>query len=296
MEKKYDIFISYRREGGADKARQLESEFRGRHYDVFLDFDELKDGKFDRSIESAIKNAPIFVLILTPGALDRCKEVDDWVRKEIECAITSKCKIIPVQFDNCFDIPSDLPSHIREGIEGHQFSEINTRSHYRKTVDELVEIRIAPVLEKAITVEEPPSETPDYEINDDLELIPDENEEGKWGFLDYNDNIFIPYKYTCASYFTEGLARVARAGKWGFIDKHGKSIIKFKYDFAFDFSEGVAAVRMGDRWGYIDSKEKLIIPFIYDEAFSFSDGIASVYLKRKRILIDKCGNVVDENL
>ena len=40
---KYDVFISYRRVGGKDKARSLKSELERRGYRVFLDFDDLKD-------------------------------------------------------------------------------------------------------------------------------------------------------------------------------------------------------------------------------------------------------------
>ena len=37
----YDIFISYRRDGGKELARPLKSELERRSYRVFLDFDEL---------------------------------------------------------------------------------------------------------------------------------------------------------------------------------------------------------------------------------------------------------------
>ena len=46
----YDIFISYRREGGADFARQMQLALKTKGYNVFLDFDALKDGVFDRRI------------------------------------------------------------------------------------------------------------------------------------------------------------------------------------------------------------------------------------------------------
>ena len=83
----YDIFISYRRDGGKELARPLKSELELRGYRVFLDFDELKDGVFDRRIMEAIDAAPIFMVILSPHALDRCANADDWVRREIEYAL-----------------------------------------------------------------------------------------------------------------------------------------------------------------------------------------------------------------
>lgn len=80
----YDIFISYRRQGGAHYARILKAELEKRGYldRVFLDYDELKDGRFDRRIMSAIDSAPVFIFILLPGALERCADENDWVRYE----------------------------------------------------------------------------------------------------------------------------------------------------------------------------------------------------------------------
>ena len=62
----YDIFISYRREGGKELARSLKSELERRGYRVFLDFDELNDGIFDRRIMEAIDVSPIFMVLLSP--------------------------------------------------------------------------------------------------------------------------------------------------------------------------------------------------------------------------------------
>ena len=84
---KYDIFISYRRDGGRDIARPIKLELEKHGYSVFLDFDELKDGSFNQKIKDAIASAPIFIVILSSHALDRCSNQDDWVRQEIEYAI-----------------------------------------------------------------------------------------------------------------------------------------------------------------------------------------------------------------
>ena len=64
--------------------------------------DRLEAGKFDNNLLQSIRSARNFVLVLTPGALDRCKGDDeqrDWIHKEVACALNSKCNIIPV-FDN----------------------------------------------------------------------------------------------------------------------------------------------------------------------------------------------------
>ena len=90
----YDVFISYRREGGSQTARSLQISLEQSNLRVFLDVDELKIGKFDEIIIQIIENTPHFIVILSPGALERCKNVDDWVLKEITLALSQKKKII----------------------------------------------------------------------------------------------------------------------------------------------------------------------------------------------------------
>lgn len=85
---KYDIFISYRRDGGAQYARILQLELEKRGYRVFLDYEELTDGVFGDNIKEAIREAPIFMMVLSAHYLDRCKNEGDWVREEIMLAIT----------------------------------------------------------------------------------------------------------------------------------------------------------------------------------------------------------------
>lgn len=59
---RYDVFISYRRDGGAQYARTLQLMLEMRGYRVFLDYDELVDGQFSPKIEAAIHNSTIYEL------------------------------------------------------------------------------------------------------------------------------------------------------------------------------------------------------------------------------------------
>lgn len=87
MVRKYDVFISYRRDDGAQYARILQLELEKRGYKVFLDYEELTDGVFGDNIKEAIKEATFFLMVLTPKYLERSMESDSWVREEIELAI-----------------------------------------------------------------------------------------------------------------------------------------------------------------------------------------------------------------
>ena len=145
----YDIFISYRRVGGADFARQMQLALKNKGYSVFLDFDELKDGVFDRRIEAAIKSSKVFLFILSTHALNRCKNEEDWVRKEIECALVSQCHIVPVNPNAVFqgfDDIEGLPYVIKNGLGQHQISTVMMNDLFECTFNEFVQHRIAPIV------------------------------------------------------------------------------------------------------------------------------------------------------
>lgn len=145
MANKYDIFISYRRDGGAQYARILQLMLTQRGYKVFLDYDELTDGKFGEHIQEAIKEAPIFMLVLSKDALVRCKNDGDWVRREIQLAIAEGKHIIPINPDGSFNgLPEDIPDNIKEYVGTHQHSDINFGQTLGITVKFMMENRIIP--------------------------------------------------------------------------------------------------------------------------------------------------------
>lgn len=143
----YDIFISYRRVGGKEFARMLKAELELRKYNVFLDYDELKDGVFDRRIMDAIESAPIFLVVLSPHSLDRCTDENDWVRREIEYAMRKKRHFVPVNPDLTFaGFPEELPEWLKAGLGQHQFSDVMFGQLFKSSVEKMVEERIAPIL------------------------------------------------------------------------------------------------------------------------------------------------------
>jgi len=123
----------------------------------------------------------------------------------------------------------------------------------------------------------------------------------------------IEPKYDGVGYFSEGLA-AAHNGKWGFIDKTGKEVIPFIYSSAYSFSEGVAWVSMESgynaKYGLIDKTGKQILPFEYELSSSwweyslFSDKLAKVSdgkrtgeigEQRRYVFIDKTGKRVTDS-
>ena len=119
----YDIFISYRRKGaGAGVAGELQAKLENRGYKVFLDVDNIGSGDFPEQIDQAIKNCNDFLLILSPGMLDRCVEEEDWVRHEIVLAEQYGKNIVGVSLPG-FVMPEalELPEPLRNLPEKQVF-------------------------------------------------------------------------------------------------------------------------------------------------------------------------------
>ena len=107
----YDIFISYRRDGGHEMARLLYENLKMKGLNCFFDLEELGSGQFNLKLLNSIDSSKNFVVILSKGSLDRCKNTDDWVRMEIEYAIGKEKNIVPFMMDG-FTWPDDLPESL----------------------------------------------------------------------------------------------------------------------------------------------------------------------------------------
>ena len=135
-----DIFISYRRSGGEHVSWRIFDALKSRNYDVFLDFDALKSGQFDEQLYFAIDECKDFLLILPPGALDRCTDPKDWVRLEVERAKEKDKNIIPIKLDG-FQYPEELPESL-EFLRRQQ-----TLKMYSQLFDAFIDEILVPLLE-----------------------------------------------------------------------------------------------------------------------------------------------------
>ena len=143
MTKKYDIFISYRRETGAQYARILQLMLIQRGYKVFLDYDELRDGTFSDRIKAAIKDAIVFMPVLSAGSMERCVSEDDWVAKEIQLAVQEGKHFVPIDPDRTFDgFPQGIPKTIKDAIEGNQHSEVYFGQLLGASVEQMITDRL----------------------------------------------------------------------------------------------------------------------------------------------------------
>lgn len=109
----YQVFISYRREGGESLAALLHERLSRMGYHVFYDVESLRSGKFNTQLLSVIEECTDVLVVLPPNALDRCVSEEDWVRQEIVHALELGKNVIPVMMRN-FSFPRNLPEVLRE--------------------------------------------------------------------------------------------------------------------------------------------------------------------------------------
>lgn len=108
------------------------------------------------------------------------------------------------------------------------------------------------------------------------------------GVIRYSET--VAPQYEDAQLFCEGLAAVKKDGKWGYIDTDGKVVIPFQYDQAYHFNEGKAVVgtlngqdtqgRWYIRAGFIDKAGKYT-------PFQTTDGLAVYYEADTREVADE---------
>lgn len=109
--KLYDVFISYRRETGSLFADLIYDEFVNRGIKAYMDREERKSGDFDERLLKVIAQSKNLVILVTKDAFKRCSETNDWVRRELECALKENVFIVPVFLDGA-DFDAELPESI----------------------------------------------------------------------------------------------------------------------------------------------------------------------------------------
>lgn len=132
--KRYDIFISYRR-SSYDTANLIATRLKSAGYSVFFDLETLRSGKFNEQLYSVIDNCKDFILVLPQNALDRCVDMDDWVRLEVCRAMANNKNIIPVML-NGFIWPDPMPYGMEE-LKNYQALTASSIEYFDLSMEQL---------------------------------------------------------------------------------------------------------------------------------------------------------------
>lgn len=157
MNPTYDIFISYRRDNGEDKARILNQFLSAIGYRVFFDHESGMTGEFETEILAAVEVAPVFLMLLTPHCLDRCVEEGDWVRREIERATKFTKTIIPIRpnYDETIfaNLPNGIPDYVLR-LSKLEFAEIDFHKNFKATAQIMVEEQIRKIVQPTMAIKD----------------------------------------------------------------------------------------------------------------------------------------------
>lgn len=142
----YDVFISYRHNGGQQVAKRLHkwlSEDEG--YSTFYDEESIREGRWDKTLIRRVKQCKDFILIVDRHIFDNIcnpgySSDEDWVRHELSEALKmgdDVINIIPLILPKA-KIPSNLPSDI-SGISKWQWVKIKTQYDLQDSFKEIKE-------------------------------------------------------------------------------------------------------------------------------------------------------------
>lgn len=137
---KYDVFISYRREGGYDTAKHLNDLLLRDGYNVSFDIDTLRSGDFDTQLLERIDQCKDFILIVDQHAFDRTLDPkfnskNDWLRCELAYALKKGKNIVPVFLSGVTGFPTNLPNDV-VGVVTKNGPEYN-RYHFNAFYEDL---------------------------------------------------------------------------------------------------------------------------------------------------------------
>jgi hypothetical protein len=147
------------------------------------------------------------------------------------------------------------------------------------------------------------------ECNDGLVPV---RKNGKIGYVDSAGKVKLPFEFSLATNFYNGLARIEENTpdglKFGYMNTKGEKVIPVQYDGAADFEDGFALVKMGKgksgilgdyiggKCGVINKAGKLIIPIEYDVInkihLSFIEVSNGDYANRKSGVFDISGKLI----
>lgn len=151
---KYDVFISYKRDGGSVWAELIRAILVHKyHLKVFLDVETVRGGEWPKQLDDGIKNSYNIIMVLFEGIGDKIKSENDIFIQEIEHAREYEKPIIPFYADD-YDFSNilkneNIPSIIKNVISIQhsivKYDHLNREKTYdllRKQLDTRIILKI----------------------------------------------------------------------------------------------------------------------------------------------------------
>jgi len=282
------VFISYRRTN-LPWALAIYQNLTAHGYDVFFDFDSIPSGDFEQVIIGNIRARAHFLVVLTPSALERCVNSDDWLRREIETALDEKRNIVPLFLEG-FDFGSPsiskyltgkletLKKYNGQNVPADFFDEamVKIREKFLNVALDAVLHPVSATVQKAVQKQQvSASETTQVK---EKELPAQEwFEQGNkyWYDKNFSESIHCYTEAIClkldyaGAYINRGIARYYKNDLDGAIKDYTEAI-RLKSDYALAYhNRGIARNAKGDLDGAIkDCTEAIRLKPDYADAYN----------------------------
>lgn len=154
---KYDVFISYKRDGGSVWAELLRAILEHKyHLKAFLDVKNMKAGEWPAQLDEELRNSGNVIIILFKGIGKKIKSENDIFIQEIEHAKKYNIPIIPFCTLDCDftsiikskDIPSVIKNVVSEQHSIVKYNHTNSEETYdllRKQLNVRIELKISSI-------------------------------------------------------------------------------------------------------------------------------------------------------
>jgi len=292
------VFISYRRTVAGIYALAVYQHLDAHRIDAFYDIESIKAGQFGEIILGQIAAHPYFMPIFTSGTLTRCVDPGDWVRREIEHALSLNRMLVPLhtpEFD-FEDLQRYLP-HVAGQIKAFNMVELPTNQlkYFKYAMQDVVENYLKPISITLAAVSPPVAyqvarvkETLDAQpavtekqltVADYLERGSERQMKGDYegAIIDFTEAIRLQPSYV-DTYIQRGLVRTDIGDHEGAI-KDFSEAIRLQPDYAPAYmGRGLARIDMNDYYGAIDD---------FGEAIRFEPNDANAYQCRGNARADK---------
>ncbi len=124
---RYDIFLSYIREDAGGWTGMLYRSLSDNlpTYRIFKDDEVTKAGtQWAQRLKQLVRRCDFFILVISKQwssseIKSALADPDNWIRREVETALASKRRIIPVLVNGAM-LPTGLPTEIQTAIDDHQ--------------------------------------------------------------------------------------------------------------------------------------------------------------------------------
>ena len=312
-QEKYDIFISYRRkdengkEWGTSVARNILQALEDRGYKgrVFFDHNKIGPEDFEKKILGAIKQAKVFLCILTKNAMDNCVNEGDWGRREICQAIESGLKIIFLNPDNEFNhklLPYNFPKEI-EIVKTYNSLEIRSGEKFNVDIDDIIGKYIRPIVppcngfsaskyqaEQAIAKVLVKSDCDCLVYNFEQEIGTAKANEYTEFNLPIGEN---ELKFVASNFPNISNTQIVKLER----DSQKRVVVELKAkcdEYLLNLPDNEFDCFLENRkYGFkLKARDYVVVPCKYNHVYRFSEGLAAVELNGKWGYIDKTGKEV----